>query len=229
MKTLSLQDELKRTAAIAALNELVDGTVVGVGTGSTVNFFIEALAQQKQRFLGTVSSSNRSTLLLRQYGIEVLELEEVVARRLPVPVYVDGADEIDPGLCMIKGGGGALTREKIVAAVATDFVCVADESKQVPVLGRFPLPVEIIGMAQAPIARRFEQLGGTATLRAGFVSDNGHPILDVAGLSISDPVGLEREINQWPGVVTVGLFARQPARIALIATPQGVRRVTRQT
>ena len=226
MSTLSKQDALKRDAAIAAIDELVAGTVVGVGTGSTVNFFIKALAQQKKRFIGTVSSSSRSTQLLQQLGVAVLELDEVVARQLPVPVYVDGADEIDINLCMIKGGGGALTREKIVASLADRFVCVADQSKVVSVLGKFPLPVEVIGMAQGLIGKRFAQLGGRARLRSGFLTDNGNPILDVSGLTIDDPVALEREVNQWPGVVTVGLFAIRRAQLALIASPSGVRKLT---
>lgn len=170
-----------------------------------------------------MSSSERSSQLLREQGIAVYTLDDVDS----LPVYVDGADEVDSALCMIKGGGGALTREKIIAEAASRFVCIVDASKQVPVLGTFPLPVEVIAMAAAPLRRRFAALGGDARPREGFISDNGHPILDVHGLHIHDPVALEAEINQWPGVVTVGLFARRAADILLLADPSGVRTVRR--
>ncbi|MDH4050404.1 MAG: ribose-5-phosphate isomerase RpiA [Rubrivivax sp.] len=216
------QDELKALVARAALDEVVDGEWIGVGTGSTVNHFIDALATIKPRVRGAVSSSEASTARLRGHGIEVVPAEAVTR----LPVYVDGADEIDPAGCMIKGGGAALTREKVVADLAERFVCIADESKQVPVLGRYPLPVEVIAMAAPQIARRFAALGGRATLREGVVTDNGHPILDVRGLQIADPGALEAEVNQWPGVVTVGIFARHRASVCLLGTPTGVRRLT---
>ena len=225
MSTLSRQDEQKRAAAWAALEELVPDTVVGVGTGSTVNFFIEGLAQRKAQFRGAVSSSEASTQRLQGHGIRVFSLNELLSKGLTIPVYVDGADEINSHLQMIKGGGGALTREKIIAAAAGRFVCVADASKQVDTLGKFPLPVEVIDSASELICQRFSKCGGTARIRAGFISDNGHPILDVSDLSITDPSAMEDQINSWPGVVTVGLFARRAADLALIATAQGVRRI----
>jgi ribose 5-phosphate isomerase A len=212
------QDELKALVGRAALQYVTPGALVGVGTGSTVNHFIDALATMKERVSGAVSSSNASTERLRAHGIRVLDAGAV--ERLPV--YVDGADEIDARGCMIKGGGAALTREKIVADLAERFVCIADASKRVPVLGRYPLPVEVIEMAAAQVTRRFAALGGEATLRAGVRTDNGHPILDVRGLSITDPPALEAEINQWPGVVTVGIFARHRAHICLLGTAEGV-------
>jgi ribose 5-phosphate isomerase A len=209
---------LKQAAAQAALQHVVDGAVVGIGSGSTVGFFIRALGERRARVAGAVSSSERSTALLREQGIEVLPLE----RAGPIPVYVDGADEIDAGLRMIKGGGGALTREKIVAAAAERFVCIVDASKVVPVLGRYPLPVEVIPMARPLVTRWFARLGGEARERVGVLTDNGHPILDVHGLRIEDPVALESEVNQWPGVVTVGLFARRPADLAIVAGADGL-------
>lgn len=212
------QDELKALVGRAALEYVRPGTLVGVGTGSTVNHFIDALATLPGGVAGAVSSSLASTERLRAHGIAVLDAEAV--ERLPV--YVDGADEIDAGGHMIKGGGAALTREKIVADLADRFVCIADQSKQVPVLGRFPLPVEVIAMAAPQLVRRFAALGGQATLRPGLLTDNGHPLLDVRGLSITDPLALEAEISQWPGVVTVGIFARHRADICLLGTPQGV-------
>ena len=212
------QDELKALVAGAALGHVVPGEWVGVGTGSTVNHFIDALASIRGQIRGAVSSSLQSTERLRAHGIPVCEAGDV--ERLSV--YIDGADEIDGHGCMIKGGGAALTREKIVADLADRFVCIADASKRVAVLGRFPLPVEVIAMAGPQLQRRFAALGGRAVLRAGVLTDNGHPVLDVHGLSISDPLALETEINQWPGVVTVGLFARQRASVCLLATPQGV-------
>jgi len=216
------QDELKAEVGRAALEFVPAGAWVGVGTGSTVNHFIDALATMKHRIAGAVSSSRASTERLQRVGIEVVEASEVTS----LPVYIDGADEIDGRGHMIKGGGAALTREKIVADLATQFVCIADESKLVEVLGAFALPVEVIGIAVAQVARRFAALGGTATLRGGVLTDNGHPILDVRGLVINDPPAMETEINQWPGVVTVGIFARHRAQICLLGTAQGVRRLT---
>ncbi len=216
------QDELKAQVGHAALQFVLPGSWVGVGTGSTVNHFIDALASIKHRVAGAVSSSQASTLRLQQHGITVVEASQLTS----LPVYVDGADEIDGQGCMIKGGGAALTREKIVADLAAQFVCIADASKQVRVLGAFPLPVEVIAMAVAQVSRRFAALGGVATLRPGVLTDNGHPILDVRGLRITEPLALETEINQWPGVVTVGIFARQRAHVCLLGTPQGVQRLT---
>ena len=215
------QDELKVMVAQAALAHVVAGSVVGVGTGSTVNCFIDALATMRDQIAGAVSSSEASTQRLRAHGITVLD-SHLVER---VPVYIDGADEIDPHGHMIKGGGAALTREKIVADLADRFVCIADESKRVATLGRFPLPVEVIPMAAAQIARRFAALGGRPVLRAGVVTDNGCPIIDVHGLSIADPAAMECDINQWPGVVTVGIFARNKASVCLFGTPRGVETV----
>ena len=213
------QDELKALVGRAALDHLVDGALVGVGTGSTVNCFIDALASVKERITGAVSSSERSSERLRAHGIRVLDANEVDA----LPVYIDGADEIDHAGCMIKGGGAALTREKIVADLAERFVCIADESKLVGRLGRFPLPVEVIPMAARLVARRLRALGGQPVLREGVVTDNGGHLIDVRGLVIDDAAALEREINQWPGVVTVGIFARNRASVCLLGTPQGVR------
>ncbi len=215
------QDALKALVGRAALDCVVAGELVGVGTGSTVNHFIDALAGIKHDIRGAVSSSVQSTERLRAHGILVLDASAV----LRLPVYVDGADEIDSSGCMLKGGGGALTREKIVADLAERFVCIADGSKLVTVLGTFPLPVEVIGMAAAQITRRFAAMGASATLRPGVLTDNGHPILDVRGLVISDPLALETEINQWPGVVSVGIFARQRASVCLLGTAQGVKRL----
>ena len=217
------QDELKTLVGQAALQFIVPGDIVGVGTGSTVNKFIDALATVKDQVRGAVSSSVASTERLRAIGIPVLDANEVEQ----LSVYVDGADEIDGQGHMVKGGGAALTREKIVAALARQFVCIADESKLVTTLGRFPLPVEVIPMAAAHIVRRFATLGGKATLRLKegqpLVTDNGQHILDVTGLSITDPLALESEINQWPGVVTVGIFAHQKAQVCLLGTAQGVK------
>ena len=215
------QDELKIQVGRAALEFVLPGSVVGVGTGSTVNKFIEALAAAGTRIAGAVSSSQASTERLRAAGIRVFDANEVEH----VPVYIDGADEIDRRGFMLKGGGAALTREKIVADLADRFVCIADESKQVEVLGRFPLPVEVIDMARERIVRRFAALGGRAVARAGVLTDNGHPILDVHGLAIADPPALEAEINQWPGVVACGIFARHRARVGLIGGEHGVRRI----
>lgn len=213
------QDELKALVGQAALQYVTPDTLVGVGTGSTVDKFIDALAASGLRIAGAVSSSNRSTERMKALGIRVLEAGEVDS----LPVYIDGADEIDGQGFMIKGGGAALTREKIVADLARTFVCIADESKLVTTLGRFPLPVEIIPMAAAQLVRRFAGLGGDAKLRAGVVTDNGGHILDVTGLSITDPLAFEAEVNQWPGVVTVGVFARHKAQVCLLGGAQGVR------
>ena len=215
------QDELKTLVGQAALEFVVPGSVVGVGTGSTVNKFIDALATVQQRIAGAVSSSVQSTARLQALGIRVFDANEVEC----IPVYIDGADEIDGRGFMIKGGGAALTREKIVADLADRFICIADESKRVGVLGKFPLPVEVIDMAREQIARRFAALGGKAVLRAGVITDNGHPLLDVHGLAITDPLAMEAEINQWPGVVAVGIFARHRARVCLLGTANGVQRL----
>lgn len=212
------QDELKALVAQAALEHVPEGAIVGVGTGSTVNCFIDALGGIRDRIRGAVSSSVQSSERLAAWGIRVFDADEV--ERLPV--YIDGADEIDGCGFMIKGGGAALTREKIVADLADRFICIADASKRVEVLGRFPLPVEVVPMAAAQISRRFAQRGGSARLRAGVLTDNGQEILDVHGLSITDPLAFETEVNQWPGVVTVGVFARHKANLCLLGTPQGV-------
>jgi ribose 5-phosphate isomerase A len=212
------QDSKKQRAAAAALEYLGDGVVVGVGTGSTVNFFIDGLAAVRQRVAGAVSSSIASTRRLEAHGIPVLDLNDVGELEL----YVDGADEATRGLHLIKGGGGALTREKIVAAASRRFVCIVDEQKLVERLGGFPLPVEVIPMARAHVARELARLGGEPVWREAFVTDNGNHILDVRNLSISDPVALEGEINQIAGVVTVGLFARRPADVLLVGTADGV-------
>jgi ribose 5-phosphate isomerase A len=217
------QDELKALVGRAALHYVVEGQIVGVGTGSTVNKFIEALATMKDRIPGAVSSSEASTQRLRAVGIPVFDANEVDE----LAVYIDGADEIDPRGHMVKGGGAALTREKIVAAQSRRFVCIADESKLVDALGRFPLPVEVIPMASRRIARLFAQQGGVAQLRmkdgAPLVTDNGQHILDVTGLRIAEPLAFESQVNQWPGVVTVGVFAHQKADVCLLGTGSGVR------
>jgi ribose 5-phosphate isomerase A len=212
------QDSSKQRAAAAALEYLRDGAVIGVGTGSTVNFFIDGLAAARQRVAGAVSSSIASTRRLEAHGIPVLDLNDAGELEL----YVDGADEATRGLHLIKGGGGALTREKIVAAASRRFVCIVDEQKLVERLGRFPLPVEVIPMARAHVARELARLGGEPVWREAFVTDNGNHILDVRNLSIPDPVALEGEINQIAGVVTVGLFARRPADVLLVGTAEGV-------
>ena len=213
------QDELKALVGRAALDHVPAGSIIGVGTGSTVNCFIDALAARPGLVRGAVSSSVRSTERLQAHGIPVLEASAVEG----LPVYIDGADEIDHAGCMIKGGGAALTREKIVADLAERFICIADASKLVTTLGRFPLPVEVIPMAAAQLIRRFARIGGQARLREGVTTDNGQVILDVSGLSITDPLALETEINQWPGVVTVGLFARHRAAVCLLGTADGVK------
>lgn len=213
------QDQLKQLVGRAALDYVPAGQILGVGTGSTVDCFIDALAASGIAIPGAVSSSERSTQRLLKHGIQVLEATEV--ERLAV--YIDGADEIDGRGFMVKGGGAALTREKIVADLADQFVCIADDSKLVQTLGKFPLPVEIIPMAAAQLTRRFARMGGAATLRAGVVTDNGGHILDVRGLAITDPLGFEAEVSQWPGVVTVGVFARHKAGVCLLGGAEGVK------
>ena len=217
------QDALKKLCAEAALAFVEDDMMVGVGTGSTVNHFIAALAARRSPIAGTVSSSEASARRLREAGIAVMDLNATDG----CDVYVDGADEVTESLAMIKGGGGALTREKIVAQASRKFVCIADASKLVGVLGKFPLPVEVIPMARSLVARSIVKLGGRPVLREGVVTDNGNVILDVHGLSIVDPAALESELNQMPGVVTNGLFARRPADVLLLGTAQGVRRLDR--
>ena len=217
------QDARKQAVAKAALAFVEDDSIVGVGTGSTADFFIDALAGMKGRVAGAVASSEKTAARLQQHGIRVVELNSVSE----LTVYVDGADEITEHLAMIKGGGGALTREKIVAAVAQRFVCIADASKLVPVLGKFPLPVEVIPMAQSHVGRQMVKLGGMPRLRQGFTTDNGNLIIDVHGLSIVDPVALESRINNIPGVVTVGLFAQRPADVLLLGGAEGVRTLRR--
>jgi ribose 5-phosphate isomerase A len=213
------QDDLKRAVARAAIDFVPRGEIIGVGTGSTVDFFIDALAAERVPIAAAVSSSERSTQRLRGHGIRVVDLNDVES----ISVYIDGADEIDSGFSMIKGGGGALTREKIVAAVARTFVCIADHSKLVAMLGRFPLPVEVIPMARAQVERQLAALGGSPRLRAGFQTDNGNVIVDVHGLQIADPQALERRIDGIVGVVTNGLFACRGADVLLLGNPHGVK------
>lgn len=215
------QQEMKRRVAAAALEYLRDGMILGVGTGSTVNALLDQLTPWVGRLKGAVSSSEASTSRLRALGIPVLDLNEVDSLGL----YIDGADESNHHLQLIKGGGAALTREKIVAAAARTFICIADETKLVDCLGRFPLPVEVIPMARALVSRELAKLGGRPVYRAGVTTDNGNHILDVHGLHIDDPVDLETRINQIAGVVTVGLFARRPADVLLLGTAAGVRRL----
>lgn len=220
--TTYTQDELKALVGQAALHYVVPGEIVGVGTGSTVNKFIDALASMRDQIPGAVSSSEASTVRLKALGIPVLDANEVSS----LSVYIDGADEIDGNGYMIKGGGAALTREKIVASLSKRFVCIADESKKVPVLGGFPLPVEVIPMAAQRIIRQFAALGGEGSVRLKdgqpLITDNGQVIVDVRGLKIADPLAFESEVNQWPGVVTVGVFAHQKAAVCLLGTPRGV-------
>ncbi|MFG6485966.1 ribose-5-phosphate isomerase RpiA [Roseateles sp. BYS78W] len=213
------QDQLKQLVGRAAVDYVTPGQIVGVGTGSTVDCFIDALAASGVAVAGAVSSSERSTQRLQKHGIKVLDSADVTG----LTVYIDGADEIDGNGFMVKGGGAALTREKIVADLAEKFVCIADASKLVQTLGKFPLPVEIIPMAAAQLTRRFAKLGGEARLRAGVVTDNGGHILDVTGLSITDPLAFEAEVSQWPGVVTVGVFARNKAQVCLLGGADGVK------
>lgn len=220
------QDELKALVGQAALQYVVPGEIVGVGTGSTVNKFIDALAGMKDRIAGAVSSSVASTERLKAIGVRVFDSNEVES----ICVYIDGADEIDRRGFMIKGGGAALTREKIVAAQSKRFICIADESKLVDVLGKYPVPVEVIPMATQRIARQFTAMGASVKLRtkdgAALVTDNGQHILDVSGLAIEDPLAFESEVNQWPGVVTVGVFAHQKAAVCLLGTAAGVKMLT---
>lgn len=213
------QDELKKAVAEAALAYVPSGEIIGVGTGSTANYFIDGLGAMRDRIRGAVASSEASAKRLAGFGIRLFDLNEVES----MPVYVDGADEIDPAFCMIKGGGAALTREKIVSSVAQKFVCIADASKKVAMLGRFPLPVEVIPLARAQVARALVAMGGRAVWREGVVTDNGNVILDVHDLQITDPAHVESEINQIAGVVTNGLFARRPADILLLGAPEGVK------
>ena len=220
------QDELKALVGQAALKYVVPGEIVGVGTGSTVNKFIDALATMKDQIKGAVSSSEASTVRLKALGIPVFDSNEVES----LSVYIDGADEIDHQGHMVKGGGAALTREKIVAAQSKRFVCIADESKLVDALGAFPLPVEVIPMATARVMRQFAAMGGTAVVRLKdgqpLVTDNGQHIVDVKGLKITDPVAFENTVSQWPGVVTVGVFAMQKAQVCLLGTSTGVKTLT---
>lgn len=215
------QDALKLEVAKAAVTYVKDG-IIGVGTGSTANFFIDELAKVKHKITGAVASSEATAERLRGHGIEVFDLNSVDS----LDIYVDGADEITEHMHMLKGGGGALTREKIVAAVAKSFICICDESKFVPVLGKFPLPVEVLPMARSHVARELVKLGGQPKLR-DFTTDNGNLILDVHGLTISDPIELEAKINAIVGVVTNGLFAARPANVLLLATPDGVKTLTK--
>jgi ribose 5-phosphate isomerase A len=215
---MATQDELKQQVAVAAVS-YVQGGIIGVGTGSTANFFIDELAKVKSKIDGAVASSEATAQRLRNHGIQVFDLNSVDG----MDIYVDGADEITEHLHMLKGGGGALTREKIVAACAKSFICICDSSKLVPVLGAFPLPVEVIPMARSYVARELVKLGGQPKLREGFTTDNGNVILDVSGLKILDPVALENRINQIVGVVTNGLFAARPANVLLLATAEGVK------
>ncbi|MDD4944316.1 MAG: ribose-5-phosphate isomerase RpiA [Rhodoferax sp.] len=225
MRTIS-QDELKTLVGIAALKYVVPGEIVGVGTGSTVNKFIDALASIKHQIKGAVSSSNASTERLLALGIQVFDSNDVQE----LSVYIDGADEIDHQGYMIKGGGAALTREKIIAAQSKQFVCIADESKLVATLGRFPLPVEVIPMAEQRIIRQFQAMGAQAQIRMcdghALVTDNGQHIVDVTHLQITSPLQFETQVSQWPGVVTVGVFALQKANVCLLGTPDGVKTLT---
>lgn len=220
------QDELKQAVARAALNYVVDGAIIGVGTGSTANFFIDELGKIKQRIKGAVASSEATAARLKSYGIAVFDLNEITR----MPVYIDGADEIDASGAMIKGGGGALTREKIVASVAEKFICIADGSKLVEVMGTFSLPVEVIPMAQAVVSRALEAMGATPILRlkegVPYLTDNGCFIIDAAGLRITQPSILEQQINDLPGVVTNGLFARKGANVCLLGMTDGVKIMT---
>jgi ribose 5-phosphate isomerase A len=215
------QDELKKLVAQAALKHVVEDAVVGVGSGSTVNLFIDALASIKGRIEGAVAASEASAERLKKHGIRVFDLNAVDE----LPVYVDGADEVTEHLYMTKGGGGALTREKIIAAVARKFVCICDASKLVPVLGKFPLPVEVIPMARSHVGRELRKLGGHPVLREDFRTDNGNLILDCHALTITDPPRLEAELNNIAGVVTNGLFARRPADLLLLGAPEGVKQI----
>ena len=216
------QDELRKMAAEAALEYVEPGTVIGIGTGLTANHFIDCLAGIKHKIEGTVASSNASAQRLAAHGIPILELNSVSE----ISVYVDGADESNHYLHLIKGGGGALTREKIVAACSRKFVCVADGSKLVDILGKFPLPIEVIPMARSMVARELVKRGGQPIYREGFTTDNGNVILDIHNMEIMEPVKLEQELNDIPGVITVGLFAKRPADVLLLGTEDGVKKLT---
>lgn len=216
------QDEQKRAVAATALQYIPIGSIVGVGTGSTANYFIDELAKIKNKIEGAVASSDATAQRLKEHGVEVLDLNDIT----DIPVYVDGSDEITEHLHMIKGGGGALTREKIVAAVARKFICIADQSKLVEVLGNFPLPIEVIPMARSYVAREIVLLGGQPALRQGFKTDNGNVILDIHGMRIMNPVELEAKLNQITGVVTNGLFALRPANVLLLGTDSGVKTIS---
>ncbi len=217
------QDELKKAVAKAAIEYVVEDAIVGVGTGSTANYFIDYLAEIKGKIEGAVASSEASKQRLEAHGIPVYDLNAVD----DIPVYVDGADEADHNLCLIKGGGGALTREKIVAAVSGKFICIADGSKKVAILGNFPLPIEVIPMARSFVARELVKLGGDPVYREGFVTDNGNIILDVHNMQIDEPIAMEAKINNITGVVTNGLFARRGADVLLLATENGVETITK--
>jgi ribose 5-phosphate isomerase A len=221
--TIQDQQALKVAVAQAAVKEVPHDSVLGVGTGSTVDCFIDALASSGVRIAAAVSSSSRSSARLKSLGIHVIGLDQLEA---PMDLYIDGADEIDPGLCMIKGGGAALTQEKIVASAARRFVCIVDASKQVSRLGAFPLPIEVIESAITPVSWAIRAMGGDPRRRAGVLTDNGHPILDVHGLTIPDPVAMEIALNQIPGVVTNGIFALRRADVALVASANGVEKLT---
>ncbi|NBO82360.1 MAG: ribose-5-phosphate isomerase RpiA [Betaproteobacteria bacterium] len=220
--TISDQQRLKIEVAKAAVAEVPAGAILGVGTGSTVDCFIDELAHAKIKLQAAVSSSRRTTERLTALGYKVIGLEALAG---PIDLYIDGADEIDPNLCMIKGGGGALTQEKIVASAAHRFICIVDASKRVEVLGRFPLPLEVIAAAIPSVTWAVRALGGEPSLRPGVITDNGHPILDVRGLTIQDPKAMETALNQIPGIVTNGIFALRPADLALVASNRGVIRL----
>lgn len=221
--TIPDQQALKVAVAKAAVKEVANDSVLGVGTGSTVDLFIDALAEAGVRLQAAISSSQRSSARLQALGYKVIGLDQLTG---PMDLYIDGADEIDPKLCMIKGGGAALTQEKIVASAAKRFVCIVDASKQVRCLGKFPLPIEVIESAITPVSWAIRAMGGDPRRRAGVLTDNGHPILDVHGLTISDPVAMETALNQLPGVVTNGVFALRRADVALVASANGVARLT---
>jgi ribose 5-phosphate isomerase A len=216
------QDEMKKMVAEAALEYVEPGTVIGIGTGSTANHFIDCLAGIKHKIEGTVASSEASTARLKSHGIPVLDLNSAGE----LSVYIDGADESNHYLHLIKGGGGALTREKIVAAASRKFVCIADGSKLVDILGTFPLPIEVIPMARSMVARELVKRGGQPVYREGFVTDNGNIILDIHNMEIMEPVALEQDLNNIPGIVTVGLFAKRPADVLLLGTEDGVKKLT---
>lgn len=221
--TISEQQRLKIAVAQAAVQEVVEGSILGVGTGSTVDCFIDELAKAGKPLAAAISSSKRSTERLQALGYAIKGLHELTA---PMDLYIDGADEIDPHLCLIKGGGAALTQEKIVASASKRFICIVDASKRVPVLGRFPLPIEVIESAIVPVSWAIRAMGGDPRRRPGVLTDNGHPILDVHGLAITDPVAMETALNQIPGIVTNGIFALRRADLALVASADGVSRLT---